>query len=81
MRRIPGSSVLTLIADESEVLPEGKDEILHVVDDGVLHRPLVHVLPVADAQFLHVDEVEEILVLERVDRARVTTRSRWSLTL
>ncbi len=48
---------MALVADESEVLPEGEDEILHVMDDGVLHRPLVHVLPVADTQFLHVDEV------------------------
>ena len=72
---------MILVTDESEVLSECEDEILHVVDDGILYRALVHVLAVADAKFLHVDEVEEILVLERVDRARVTTRSRWSLTL
>ena len=55
---------MVLIADKSEILPKGEDEILHIVDDGVLYHPFIHVLLVPDAQLFHIDIVQQIFIFE-----------------
>ena len=60
---------MLLVAHKSEVASKGHDEILHVVDDGILDLPFVHVRLVAFADFLHIDEIQQILVLEHLSSA------------
>ncbi len=55
---------MILVADEGKVLPESKDEVLNIMDNGVLHHPLVHILLIPDSQFLHIDIIQKILILE-----------------
>ncbi len=58
---------MSLVVHKSEVLAEGEDEILHVMDDSVLHRPLIHILLVTDAQFFHIDVVQQVFIFECID--------------
>ena len=60
---------MVLVADEGEVLAEGEYEVLDVVDDGVFHDPLVDIPAIPGAEFLDVDEVEQVFVLEGPDGA------------
>ena len=56
-----------LILDEEELLPKLQDEIADVLDNLILQHFLVHVFDVFGIQFLHVDEVKEVFVLEGTD--------------
>ncbi|WP_223926811.1 hypothetical protein [Prevotella lacticifex] len=49
-----------------KVLPEGHDEVLHIVDDGLFDNPLINILFVTLPQLLNVHKVEEVLVLEHL---------------
>ena len=62
-----------LILDEEELLPELEDEIANVLDNLILQHFLIHVLDVVGVQFLHIDEVQQILVLEGADGAAGAT--------
>ena len=59
---------MILIANKRKVLPEGHDEVLHIVDDGLLDYSLINILFVTLPQLLDVHEVEQILVLEHLYR-------------
>jgi len=50
-----------LVAHEGEVLAEGHDEVLGVLNDTLPYHPFVNILWV-----LNLDEVEQIFILERL---------------
>ena len=52
---------VVLVAHEGEILTEGHDEILDVLNDTLLNHPFVNILRV-----LNVDEVEQVFILERL---------------
>ena len=70
---------MILVTDEGEILPEGKDEILNIMDNGILHHPLIHILLISDSQFLHIDIIQKIFILECVDGTESLLRRRKCL--
>ena len=58
--------IVNLIADEGEALAEGHDEVFDVVHDVLLYDAVIDVL-VTHTEFLNIDEVYQVVILEHLD--------------
>ena len=79
---------VVLIAHEREAPTERHDELLDVLDNALLQHTFINVLSITNTKLLHVDEVEQVFVLEGADGAQgllaLGQRSEvivWSLAL
>lgn len=61
---------MVLVAHEREAPTKRHDELLDVLDYALLERALINVLSITNTELLHVDEVEQVFVLEGVDGAQ-----------
>ena len=58
---------MILIADKSKITTEGHDEFLDIVDYLLFNNTLVYICNVTNSNFLCIDEIEQIFILEHVD--------------
>lgn len=58
---------MVLVADEREIVAEGHNEPLYVLDDFLLHNTLVNIFFVTLSDFLNIDEIKHIFILEHHD--------------
>ena len=70
---------MVLIGDKSKILSKCQYEILHIVNNGIFHHPFIHILFVTDTQFLHIDIVQQILILEGINGAESLLCRRYRL--
>lgn len=61
---------VVLVAHEREAPTERHDELLDVLDYALLEHVLINVLGITNTELLHVDEVEQVFVLEGADGAQ-----------
>lgn len=61
---------VVLVAHEREAPTERHDKLLDVLDYALLEHVLINVLGITNTELLHVDEVEQVFVLEGADGAQ-----------
>ena len=61
---------MVLVAHEREAPTKRHDELLDVLDYALLEHVLINVLSITNTELLHVNEVEQVFVLEGVDGAQ-----------
>lgn len=61
---------MVLVAHEREAPTKRHDEPLDVLDYALLEHVLINVLGITNTELLHIDEVEQVFVLEGADGAQ-----------
>lgn len=63
---VPQFVEVDLIAYKGKSLAKGHDKVLHIVYYALLYHTFVNIL-VMHTEFLHIDKVEQILILKHAD--------------
>ena len=67
---------MILVSNKGKIFTERQDEILDIVNNGVLNYAFINILNISFSDFFGVDEIEQIFILKHTDCFQCT-RMLW----